>query len=123
MLSLCLVFDIMMFFYKTKIFNMIKSELINSIASKHAQLSHEDVEAAVNAMLKNMTDELANGGGVEIRGFGSFSLRYRAPKIARNPKTGAAVAVEQKHAIHFKPGTDLRKRVDDSSKQYPIQKL
>ena len=102
---------------------MTKSELINSIASKYTQLSHEDVEAAVNAMLKNMTDELANGGGVEIRGFGSFSLRYRAPKIARNPKTGAAVAVEQKHAIHFKPGTDLRKRVDDLSKQYPIQKL
>ena len=102
---------------------MTKSELINSIASKHVLLSHVDVEAAVNVMLKNMPDELANGGGVEIRGFGSFSLRYRAPKIARNPKTGAAVAVEQKHVIHFKPGIDLRKRVDDSSKQYPIQKI
>ena len=102
---------------------MTKSELINLIASKHTQLSHVDVEAAVNAMLKTMTDELANGGGVEIRGFGSFSLRYRAPKIARNPKTGAAVAVEQKHAIHFKLGLELKKRVDDSSNQYVIKKL
>ena len=99
---------------------MIKSELINSIASKHALLSHVDVEAAVNAMLKNMTDELANGGGVEIRGFGSFSLRYRAPKIARNPKTEEKIAVQQRHSVHFKPALELRERVDDSSKQYPI---
>ena len=99
---------------------MTKSELINSIASKHNQLSHEDVEATVNVMLKTMTDELANGGGVEIRGFGSFSLRYRAPKIARNPKTEEKVAVQQRHSVHFKPALELRKRVDDSSKQYPI---
>jgi len=102
---------------------MLKSELLNLIASKQTQLSHADVVAAVNNILELMSKELANGGRIEIRGFGSFSLHYRAPKIARNPKTGAAVAVEQKHAIHFKPGTDLRKRVDDSSKQYPIQKL
>ena len=102
---------------------MTKSELINLMASKHTQLSHVDVEAAVNAMLKTMTDELANGGGVEIRGFGSFSLRYRVPKIARNPKTGAAVAVEQMYAIHFKVGNDLKKLVNDSSKQYVIKKL
>ena len=102
---------------------MTKSELINSIANKFTQLSHTDVEAAVNTMLKTMADELANGGRIEIRGFGSFSLRYRAPKMGRNPQTGAAVAVEQKHAIHFKPGVELRKRVDDSSKQYSIQKL
>lgn len=100
---------------------MTKSELINSIANKFAQLSHADIEAAVNTMLKTMTNELANGGRIEIRGVGSFSLRYRASKIGRNPKTGVAVAVEQKYAIHFKPSVELKKRVDDSSKQYPIQ--
>ena len=102
---------------------MVKSELINSIASKQTQLSQEEVTAIVETMLSCMTNELANGGKVCVRGFGTFSLRYRAPKIARNPKTGAAVAVEQKYAVHFKPSIHLSKRIDDLSSQYPIQKL
>ena len=102
---------------------MVKSELINSIASKQTQLSHEEVTAIVETMLSCMTNELANGGKVCVRGFGTFSLRYRAPKIARNPKTGEKVSVEQKHSVHFKPSVHLSKRVDGSSSQYPIQKL
>lgn len=99
---------------------MLKSELLNSIASKQPQLSHADVVAAVNNMLELMCKELANGGRIEIRGFGSFSLHHRAPKIARNPKTNEKVAVQQRHAVHFKPALELRERVDDSSKKYPI---
>lgn len=100
---------------------MLKSELINSIAKKQTQFSYTDVEAAVNDIIERMINELANGGRIEIRDFGSFSLRYRAPKMARNPKTGATVVVQQKHSTHFKPALDLRKRVDDSSKEYLIQ--
>jgi integration host factor subunit beta len=99
---------------------MLKSELLNLIASKQTQISQADVVAAVNNMLELMSKELANGGRIEIRGFGSFSLHYRAPKIARNPKTEEKVAVQQRHSVHFKPALELRKRVDDSSKQYPI---
>ena len=102
---------------------MTKSELINQLASKQPHLSHADVTAVVNNILEQMAQELATGGRIEIRGFGTFSLRYQAPKMGRNPKTGEAVSVEQKHSVHFKPGTELRQRVDDASKQYSIQKL
>ena len=67
-----------------------------------------------------MIEELARGGRVEIRGFGAFSLKYRRAKLGRNPRTGAAVSVPQKHSIYFEPGTELRVRVNDSSAQYPI---
>ncbi|MEI8237733.1 MAG: HU family DNA-binding protein [Methylococcaceae bacterium] len=102
---------------------MVKSELINSIASKKPLLLHEDVTAIVDVMLASITNELANGGQVCVRGFGTFTLRYRAPKIGRNPQTGEKVAVEQKHAVHFKPSPFLSKRVDESSKKYLIQKI
>ena len=99
---------------------MLKSELIDLIAGKQPHLSHADVTAVVNNILEQMTRELATGGRIEIRGFGTFSLRYRPTRVSRNPKTGEAVSVEQKHFVHFKPGTELKQRVDKSSKQYPI---
>ena len=99
---------------------MIKSELINLIASKQTHLSIIDVDAAVHCMIEKMITELASGGRVEIRGFGAFSLKHRKAKIGRNPKTGVAVSVPQKHSVYFKPGSDLKKRVDDSSTTFKI---
>jgi integration host factor subunit beta len=99
---------------------MIKSELINLIASKQTHLSIIDVDAAVHCMIEKMITELASGGRVEIRGFGAFSLKHRKAKIGRNPKTGVAVSVPQKHSVYFKPGADLKKRVDDSSNEFKI---
>ena len=102
---------------------MTKSELINVLSSKQKHLSNADVEIAVNIILKCMEDELAKGGRVEIRDFGAFSLRLRAARIGRNPKTGEAIQLEQTHAVHFKMGADLKKRVDELSSQYKIKKL
>ena len=99
---------------------MIKSELINLIASKQTHLSIIDVDAAVHCMIEKMITELASGGRVEIRGFGAFSLKHRKAKIGRNPKTGVAVSVPQKHSVYFKPGADLKKRVNDSSNEFKI---
>lgn len=102
---------------------MTKSELINLLSCKQKHLSNADVEIAVNIILKSMEDELAKGGRVEIRDFGAFSLRFRAARIGRNPKTGEVIQLEQTHAVHFNVGADLKKRVNESSNQYPIKKL
>ena len=92
---------------------MTKSELIERIAGKQTQLSAKDVELAVKGVLETMSQVLAEGGRIEIRGFGSFSLHYRVPRIGRNPKTGAPVALSGKHVPHFKPGKELRDRVNE----------
>ncbi len=91
-----------------------KSELIESIAARQEQLSPKDVELAIKTMLDSMAQVLATGGRIEIRGFGSFSLHYRAPRIGRNPKTGDTVKLTGKYVPHFKPGKELRDRVNDS---------
>lgn len=93
---------------------MTKSELIERIASKQTQLSAKDIELAVKAILSYMSEVLADGGRIEIRGFGSFSLHYRAPRIGRNPKTGEPVELSGKYVPHFKPGKELRDRVNES---------
>ncbi|HAA44851.1 MAG: integration host factor subunit beta [Halomonas sp. 54_146] len=93
---------------------MTKSELIEQIAMRQPELSAKDVESAVRIILDDMTDSLASGGRVEIRGFGSFSLHYREPRTGRNPKTGEAVNLEGKYVPHFKPGKELREQVDAS---------
>jgi len=85
-----------------------KSELIESIAEKQKHLASKDVELAVKHVLELMSESLADGERIEIRGFGSFSLHYRPPRIGRNPKTGDAVALAGKHVPHFKPGKALR---------------
>ena len=97
--------------------SMTKSELIERIVaaqarSSSAQLNSKDVEFAVKTMLEQMSQTLASGERIEIRGFGSFSLHYRAPRIGRNPKTGESVGLSGKHVPHFKPGKELRDRVN-----------
>ena len=99
--------------------SMTKSELIERIVaaqarSSNAQLNSKDVEFAVKTMLEQMSQTLASGDRIEIRGFGSFSLHYRAPRIGRNPKTGESVGLSGKHVPHFKPGKELRDRVNAS---------
>jgi integration host factor subunit beta len=91
-----------------------KSELIERIAATQSQLSVKDVELAVKSILDYMADALATGGRIEIRGFGSFSLHYRKPRRGRNPKTGETVQLEGKYVPHFKPGKELRERVNGS---------
>lgn len=94
--------------------SMTKSELIELIAARQSQLSIKDVELAVKTVLEDMSEALANGGRIEIRGFGSFSLHFRAPRTGRNPKTGESVDLQGKYVPHFKPGKELRDRVNDS---------
>ena len=91
---------------------MTKSELIELIASQQDQLPTRDVELAVRMILEKMTQSLAANHRIEIRGFGSFSLHYREPRMGRNPKTGDAVELSGKYVPHFKPGKELRERVD-----------
>jgi integration host factor subunit beta len=93
---------------------MTKSELIEIIAAKQSQLSVKDVELAVKTLIEQMSETLAAGNRIEIRGFGSFSLHYRAPRIGRNPKTGESVGLAGKYVPHFKPGKELRDRVNES---------
>ena len=91
---------------------MTKSQLIERIAHKQSLLDGRDVELAVKVMLEHMARCLAEGGRIEIRGFGSFSLHFRRARAARNPKTGAAVFLPAKYVPYFKPGSALRERVD-----------
>ena len=93
---------------------MTKSELIDRITDSQSQLSSKDVELTVKAILEYMSQALSEGGRIEIRGFGSFSLHYRVPRIGRKPKTGAPVALSGKYVPHFKPGKELRDRVNKS---------
>ena len=93
---------------------MTKSELIEVIARKQKHLPAKDVELAVKHLLELMSEALASGERIEIRGFGSFSLHYRPARMGRNPKTGEAVALSGKHVPHFKPGKDLREQVNDN---------
>lgn len=98
---------------------LTKSELIERVASKQGQLSVKDVELAVKTMLEEMSQTLASGGRIEIRGFGSFSLHYRAPRTGRNPKTGDSVELSGKYVPHFKPGKELRERVNQALQANP----
>ncbi|MEZ5465948.1 MAG: integration host factor subunit beta [Lysobacteraceae bacterium] len=93
---------------------MTKSELIEALGLRQSHLKAEDVDLAVKTMLEQMSGALAHGDRIEIRGFGSFSLHYRPPRIGRNPKTGDSVALPGKHVPHFKPGKELRERVSDT---------
>ena len=92
---------------------MTKSELIEILSRRQAHLKADDVDLAVKSLLEMMGGALASGDRIEIRGFGSFSLHYRPPRMGRNPKTGESVALPGKHVPHFKPGKELRERVSD----------
>lgn len=91
---------------------MTKSELIERIVDRQNQLSVKDVELAIKTMLDHMAESLADGERIEIRGFGSFSLHYRSPRVGRNPKTGESVTLDGKYVPHFKPGKELRESVN-----------
>ena len=95
---------------------MTKSELIHRIAQKQPQIVERDVELAVKMMLDQMAACLAGGGRIEIRGFGSLSLRYRRARVGRNPGTGTPVSVPARSAAYFRPGKKLRERVDRESR-------
>ncbi len=100
---------------------MVKSELIMQIAAKQNHLAIKDIELSVNYIVDCMSDSLGDGHRIEIRGFGSFSLHYRPSRKAHNPKTGARVFTAAKYTPHFKPGKDLRDRVNESRNTFPIK--
>lgn len=93
---------------------MTKSELIERLSEKLDQLPAKDIELAVKTVIEQMSQSLSNGGRIEIRGFGSFSLHFRPPRVGRNPKTGESVALAEKYVPHFKPGKELRERVNNN---------
>ena len=100
---------------------MIKSELIAKIASKMTHLPEHKIAHAVNHILDTMSQSLIEGNRIEVRGFGSFSVHLRNPRSAHNPKTGEKVVTLPKHTPHFKPGKELRERVDASKEHKPIK--
>jgi integration host factor subunit beta len=93
---------------------MTKSELIESLTARHPQLGARDADFAVKVILDEMAACLSRGQRIEIRGFGSFALNYRPPRVGRNPKSGDKVMVPEKYVPHFKAGKELRERVDQS---------
>lgn len=107
-------------FFILKETQVTKSELIDILAKQQSHLALKDVELTVKCIIEQMNQALAAGERIEIRGFGSFSLRLRPPRMGRNPKTGESVALSKKHVPHFKPGKELRDRVNASSDNYKI---
>lgn len=99
---------------------MVKSELIQALKDKLPELQTKDLELAVNCILGQMTDALAQGDRIEVRGFGTFDCRHNPPRLARNPKTGAVVHSLATVKVHFKPGKDMRDRVNVASHQCGI---
>ena len=99
---------------------MTRSELVTALAERQPQLLKQDVELALNCILAQMADALVEGERIETRGFGSFDLHHRSPRIGRNPRTGEAVNLPAKVAIHFKPGKEMRDRVDAARGQCDI---
>jgi integration host factor subunit beta len=91
---------------------MTKSELITILSDKFSQLVHKDAELSVKTIIDSLGNALSKGGRVEIRGFGSFSLNHRPARLGRNPKTGEKVNVPEKFVPHFKPGKELKIKVD-----------
>ena len=93
---------------------MTKSELIAQLAERFPQLVAKDADLAVKMILDAMSEALVRGERIEIRGFGSFALNYRPPRLGRNPKSGEKVDVPAKWVPHFKAGKELRERVDQA---------
>lgn len=93
---------------------MTRSELVQELAARFEQLTQRDTEFAVKGILDAVGDALVRGHRIEIRGFGSFSVNHRQPRIGRNPRTGEAVAVPEKRVVHFKPGKALRAAISST---------
>ena len=100
--------------------SLTRSELIDRLAARQTMLTLKDVDLSVKTMVEHLAETLTASERIEIRGFGSFSLHYRAPRIGRNPKTGESVKLEGKRSPHFKPGKELRDRVNESAAHTPI---
>ena len=94
---------------------MTKSELINRLADEHPHLYHRDVERIVSAIFEEISAALARGQRVELRGFGAFSVKQREARVGRNPRTGEAVDVAEKHIPFFKTGKQLRERLNTTA--------
>jgi len=94
---------------------MTKSELVEIVAEAHGQITRREAEVVVNEVITAISTALSEGDRVELRGFGSFTVKKRAPRVGRNPKTGESVHVPAKVVPHFKPGKELRERVDVTS--------
>ena len=88
-----------------------KKDLIEIIAKEQDQLPYRDIELSVKTIIETMVNSLRQGERIEIRGFGSFSLRYRKPRVGRNPKSGQSVNIEERYVPHFKPVKNLKDRV------------
>ncbi len=93
--------------------SLTKSDLIDNLARNQGHLAYKDVELAVKSLIEKMSSALSKGDRIEIRGFGSFSLHYRPPRIGRNPKSGDKVSLPGKYVPHFKPGKELRDRANN----------
>ena len=91
---------------------MTRSDLVEELAARFAQLTHRDAEFAVKTILDAMSDAMVRGHRIEIRGFGSFSINRRPPRLGRNPRSGEKVTIPEKLVPHFKPGKALREAVD-----------
>ena len=98
---------------------MTRSDLVEELAARFKQLTQRDAEYAVKLILDAMSDSLARGQRIEIRGFGSFSVTHRLPRIGRNPRSGESVAIPEKRVPHFKPGKALRETVDARNQPLP----
>ena len=94
---------------------MTRSDLVEALAERFGQLTHRDAEFAVKALLEAMSDALARGHRIELRGFGSFTISHRPPRMGRNPRSGEQVAIPEKRVPHFKPGNALREEVDQGT--------
>ncbi|MDD2711712.1 MAG: integration host factor subunit beta [Simplicispira sp.] len=102
--------------------SMTRSDLVEELAARFSQLTHRDAEYAVKTLLDAVGEALVRGNRIEIRGFGSFSVSHRAPRMGRNPRSGAAVAIPAKRVPHFKPGKALREAVDKRTAELEILK-
>jgi len=93
---------------------MIKSELVEKVAAENPHLLQRDVERIVATVFEEITEAIATGNRVELRGFGAFSSKKREERLGRNPRTGDSVKVEEKHVPFFKTGKNLRKRLNQN---------
>lgn len=99
---------------------MTRSDLVAKLAERFGQLTHRDAEFAVKTMLDAMADAMTRGHRIEIRGFGSFSINHRPPRVGRNPRSGEQVEIPEKRVPHFKPGKALRQAVDEHAEAQAV---
>ena len=101
---------------------MVKSELIEALAKKQPHLTLKDVNLAVDCIIEHMCQALVVNDRIEVRGFGAFSLHYHPARVGRNPKTSEPLNLSANYLLHFKPGKELRRRVDESRLACQISK-